>query len=63
MIDGHLILHFNYCDFFVSADQPFKADLIVANPIGYAHRHLAEALGIPLHIFFTMPWQPTQVGM
>ncbi|XP_074276745.1 sterol 3-beta-glucosyltransferase UGT80B1-like isoform X2 [Silene latifolia] len=23
------------------------------------HAHVAEALGIPLHIFFTMPWTPT----
>jgi len=20
------------------------------------HTHIAEALGVPLHIFFTMPW-------
>ncbi|KAK7268340.1 hypothetical protein RIF29_21038 [Crotalaria pallida] len=23
------------------------------------HAHVAEALGVPLHIFFTMPWTPT----
>jgi len=23
------------------------------------HLHIAEALGIPLHIFFTFPWTPT----
>ncbi|EPS66136.1 hypothetical protein M569_08639, partial [Genlisea aurea] len=39
--------------------EPFKAQAIIANPPAYGHTHLAEALGIPLHIFFTMPWTPT----
>ncbi|XP_015892518.3 sterol 3-beta-glucosyltransferase UGT80A2 isoform X1 [Ziziphus jujuba] len=38
---------------------PFKADAIIANPPAYGHVHVAEALKIPLHIFFTMPWTPT----
>ncbi|KAF5202316.1 Sterol 3-beta-glucosyltransferase [Thalictrum thalictroides] len=38
---------------------PFKAQAIIANPPSYGHTHVAEALGVPLHIFFTMPWTPT----
>ncbi|MCO5550843.1 hypothetical protein L7F22_004336 [Adiantum nelumboides] len=38
---------------------PFKADAIIANPIAYGHVHVAEYLDVPLHIFFTMPWTPT----
>ncbi|XP_024196017.2 sterol 3-beta-glucosyltransferase UGT80A2 [Rosa chinensis] len=38
---------------------PFKADAIIANPPAYGHSHVAEALKIPIHIFFTMPWTPT----
>ncbi|KAJ0052744.1 hypothetical protein Pint_01591 [Pistacia integerrima] len=38
---------------------PFKADAIIANPPAYGHTHVAEALEIPIHIFFTMPWTPT----
>ncbi|KAI9180715.1 hypothetical protein LWI28_007463 [Acer negundo] len=38
---------------------PFKADAIIANPVTYGHTHVAEALKIPIHIFFTMPWTPT----
>ncbi|GKU89664.1 hypothetical protein SLEP1_g3777 [Rubroshorea leprosula] len=37
----------------------FKADAIIANPPAYGHVHVAEALKVPLHIFFTMPWTPT----
>ncbi|KEH29080.1 UDP-glucose:sterol 3-O-glucosyltransferase [Medicago truncatula] len=37
----------------------FKADAIMANPTALAHTHVAEALQIPIHIFFTMPWSPT----
>ncbi|WOK94628.1 sterol 3-beta-glucosyltransferase UGT80B1 isoform X2 [Canna indica] len=39
--------------------RPFKAQAIIANPPAYGHLHVAEALGVPLHIFFTMPWTPT----
>lgn len=36
---------------------------MIANPISYAHIHVADALGIPLHIFFTMPWTSTKVNI
>ncbi|PKI57424.1 hypothetical protein CRG98_022075 [Punica granatum] len=36
--------------------SPFRAQAIIANPPAYGHAHVAEALGVPLHIFFTMPW-------
>ncbi|CAO2837577.1 unnamed protein product [Amaranthus hypochondriacus] len=38
---------------------PFTADAIIANPPAYGHVHVAEALQVPIHIFFTMPWTPT----
>ncbi|KAF8411620.1 hypothetical protein HHK36_004177 [Tetracentron sinense] len=38
---------------------PFRAQAIIANPPAYGHSHVAEALGVPLHIYFTMPWTPT----
>ena len=38
-----------------------QADAIIANPIGYAHVHVAEAIGAHLHILFTMPWHATSV--
>ncbi|KAM1234320.1 hypothetical protein ACFX13_003992 [Malus domestica] len=38
---------------------PFKADAIIANPPAYGHTHVAEALKVPIHVFFTMPWTPT----
>ncbi|XP_024981104.1 sterol 3-beta-glucosyltransferase UGT80A2 isoform X2 [Cynara cardunculus var. scolymus] len=37
----------------------FRAEAIIANPPAYGHTHVAEALKIPIHIFFTMPWTPT----
>ncbi|KAJ1305709.1 hypothetical protein OPQ81_010444 [Rhizoctonia solani] len=37
----------------------FAADLIISNPVTFAHIHCAEALGIPLHLSFTTPWSPT----
>ena len=40
--------------------KPFVADVIIANPPSFAHVHIAEKLGIPLHLMFTMPWSPTQ---
>ncbi|KAI9830004.1 MAG: hypothetical protein M1826_005177 [Phylliscum demangeonii] len=40
--------------------RPFIADVIIANPPSFAHVHIAEKLGIPLHLIFTMPWSPTQ---
>ncbi|KAG1327967.1 Sterol 3-beta-glucosyltransferase UGT80B1 [Cocos nucifera] len=43
----------------LDSGAPFKAQAIIANPPAYGHAHVAEALGVPLHIFFTMPWTPT----
>ncbi len=40
--------------------QPFIADAIIANPPSFAHIHIAEKMGIPLHMMFTMPWSPTR---
>ncbi|KAG5935269.1 hypothetical protein E4U59_005703 [Claviceps monticola] len=33
--------------------QPFVADAIIANPPSFAHIHIAEKMGIPLHMMFT----------
>ncbi|MQL89812.1 hypothetical protein Taro_022391, partial [Colocasia esculenta] len=43
----------------LDSGAPFRAQVIIANPPAYGHAHVAEALGIPLHIFFTMSWTPT----
>ena len=32
---------------------------MIANPVCYGHEHCAEALKVPLHMVFTMPWSPT----
>mmetsp|Transcript_13306 Transcript_13306/g.37833 ORF Transcript_13306/g.37833 Transcript_13306/m.37833 type:complete len:754 (+) Transcript_13306:201-2462(+) len=32
---------------------------VLSNPASFGHYHVAERLGCPLHIFFTMPWSPT----
>ncbi|GAB0134164.1 hypothetical protein EsDP_00002546 [Epichloe bromicola] len=40
--------------------QPFVADAIIANPPSFSHIHVAEKLGIPVHMMFTMPWSPTR---
>lgn len=39
--------------------DPFVADAIIANPPSFAHVHCAQALGIPVHLMFTMPWTST----
>jgi UDP:flavonoid glycosyltransferase YjiC (YdhE family) len=39
---------------------PFVADAIIANPPSFAHIHCAQALGIPVHLMFTMPWSCTK---
>ncbi|KAF2798871.1 glycosyltransferase family 1 protein [Melanomma pulvis-pyrius CBS 109.77] len=39
---------------------PFTADAIIANPPSFAHIHCAQALGVPLHLMFTMPWSSTR---
>lgn len=41
-------------------NKPFVADAIIANPPSFAHIHVAERLGVPLHIMFTMPWTATR---
>ncbi|KAM0342887.1 hypothetical protein ACHAPU_009091 [Fusarium lateritium] len=43
-----------------STGQPFVADAIIANPPSFAHIHCAQALGVPLHLMFTMPWTSTR---
>ncbi|KAH7134914.1 sterol glucosyltransferase [Dendryphion nanum] len=40
--------------------KPFVADAIIANPPSFAHVHCAQALGVPLHLMFTMPWSSTR---
>ncbi|KGO62065.1 UDP-glucuronosyl/UDP-glucosyltransferase [Penicillium expansum] len=42
-----------------TTNAPFVANAIIANPPSFAHVHCAQALGIPLHLMFTMPWSPT----
>jgi hypothetical protein len=42
------------------SSRPFVADAIIANPPSFAHVHCAEALGIPVHMMFTMPWSATR---
>jgi sterol 3beta-glucosyltransferase len=32
---------------------PFAADAIISNPPAFAHVHVAEALGLPLHMSFS----------
>ncbi|KAM7274512.1 hypothetical protein ACFE04_016378 [Oxalis oulophora] len=47
------------------SNVPFKPNAIIANPPAYVEStysggtHVAEALKVPIHIFFTMPWTPT----
>ncbi|KAI6778752.1 uncharacterized protein J7T54_005855 [Emericellopsis cladophorae] len=42
------------------SNVPFVADAIIANPPSFAHIHCAQALGIPVHMMFTMPWTSTE---
>lgn len=39
---------------------PFVADAIIANPPSFAHIHCAQALKVPVHLMFTMPWSSTR---
>lgn len=39
---------------------PFLANAIIANPPSFAHIHCAQALSIPVHFVFTMPWTSTR---
>ncbi|KAL7411250.1 hypothetical protein BDY24DRAFT_397194 [Mrakia frigida] len=43
----------------VTSGRGFAADAIISNPPAFAHVHLAEALGLPLQMTFTMPWSAT----
>jgi UDP:flavonoid glycosyltransferase YjiC (YdhE family) len=43
-----------------TTNLPFTCDAIIANPPTFAHVHCAQALGIPLHVMFTMPWTQTR---
>ena len=43
-----------------SSNKPFVADAIIANPPSFAHVHCAQAMGIPVHLMFTMPWTSTR---
>lgn len=36
--------------------RPFEADAIISNPITMGHIHVAEALSIPLHLYFPQTW-------
>ncbi|KAF7545181.1 hypothetical protein G7Z17_g9369 [Cylindrodendrum hubeiense] len=40
--------------------RPFVADAIIANPPSFAHVHCAQAMKIPVHLMFTMPWTSTK---
>ncbi|KAJ5385716.1 hypothetical protein N7509_008257 [Penicillium cosmopolitanum] len=42
------------------SQAPFVADAIIANPPSFAHVHCAQALSIPVHLMFTMPWSSTR---
>ena len=37
------------------AARPFVADAIIANPVSFGHMHVAEAMGVPLHMMFLQP--------
>ncbi|KAG7399919.1 hypothetical protein PHYBOEH_007605 [Phytophthora boehmeriae] len=39
--------------------KPFRAQAIISNPVTYGHIHVAERLGVPLHVMFPQPWVPT----
>jgi sterol 3beta-glucosyltransferase len=43
-----------------STHAPFVAEAIIANPPSFAHMHCAQAMGIPVHLMFTMPWTATR---
>ena len=44
----------------IPGGEPFTAQAIIANPPTYGHIHVAEKLGVPCHMFFTMPYSPTR---
>ncbi|KAG4428437.1 hypothetical protein IFR05_016075, partial [Cadophora sp. M221] len=44
----------------IKTGAPFVADAIIANPPSFGHLHCAQALGVPVHLMFTMPWSNTK---
>ncbi|OHF02409.1 UDP-glucose,sterol transferase [Colletotrichum orchidophilum] len=42
------------------SNMPSVADAIIVNPPSFAHVHCAQALVIPVHFMFTMPWGSTK---
>jgi len=40
----------------IPIENPFVADAIISNPPTMGHIHVAEVLGVPLHIMFPQPW-------
>lgn len=44
----------------MGSKDPFVADAIIANPPSFAHVHIAERLGVPLHMMFTFPYSPNR---
>ncbi|XP_074280293.1 sterol 3-beta-glucosyltransferase UGT80B1-like isoform X2 [Silene latifolia] len=43
----------------IKTGAPFRAQAIMANPPAFGQTDVAEALGVPIHILFTVPWTPT----
>jgi UDP:flavonoid glycosyltransferase YjiC (YdhE family) len=43
-----------------SDGSAYVVDAIIANPPCFGAPHVAEALQVPIHMFFTMPWSPTR---
>jgi hypothetical protein len=39
---------------------PFLAEAIIANPVAFGAIHVAQGLGIPLHMMFPQPWCATK---
>lgn len=44
----------------VTTGRGFTPDALISNPPAFGHIHLAEMLGIPLQMSFTMPWSATK---
>lgn len=40
--------------------EVFLADAIIANPLSFGAVHVAQGLGIPLHMVYTQPWVATK---
>eukprot|EP00743_Colponemidia_sp_Colp-15_P005351 GILK01005753.1.p1 GENE.GILK01005753.1~~GILK01005753.1.p1 ORF type:complete len:881 (-),score=93.45 GILK01005753.1:73-2670(-) len=49
------------CSMPVDGSGLYSPDVIIANPPSFAGLHIAEKLGIPLYMAFTMPWSRTKV--